>query len=278
MYDPAARGYITDATPPDRRGEAFGLYGAAQMGGLLLGPAIGGIGASLFGGGGVHLRVRRRVSSFLAAARSRVRVRERPVARRTADPGATADRVPLGQPEHPARPDRRTTAGTGRASARSSTAGSSRRSCSRSGQLRAGTYEVIWSLFLHEPRRRARADRADVRHVRPADPAPLAVLPAATSTGAVACRSSWSARSCRCSRGVAYTHHPRPALAVPLILVESTGFAILCPALFTIVAAGSPDRPVVDGPGHLRGGGHVGFVVASLIAGQLAEIDIRLPF
>src|SRR5688572_14775153 len=23
MYDPAARGYITDATPPDRRGEAF---------------------------------------------------------------------------------------------------------------------------------------------------------------------------------------------------------------------------------------------------------------
>src|SRR5206468_11086327 len=30
MYDPAARGYITDATPPDRRGEAFGMYGAAQ--------------------------------------------------------------------------------------------------------------------------------------------------------------------------------------------------------------------------------------------------------
>ena len=41
LYDPAARGYLTDATPPERRGEAFGLYGAAQMGGLLLGPAIG---------------------------------------------------------------------------------------------------------------------------------------------------------------------------------------------------------------------------------------------
>ena len=35
IYDPAARGYLTDATPPERRGEAFGLYGAAQMGGLL---------------------------------------------------------------------------------------------------------------------------------------------------------------------------------------------------------------------------------------------------
>ena len=50
MYDPAARGYLTDATPPERRGEAFGLYGAAQMGGLLIGPAIGAFGAGAFGG------------------------------------------------------------------------------------------------------------------------------------------------------------------------------------------------------------------------------------
>ena len=50
IYDPAARGYVTDATPPERRGEAFGLYGAAQMGGLLLGPAIGAIGADRLGG------------------------------------------------------------------------------------------------------------------------------------------------------------------------------------------------------------------------------------
>ena len=50
IYDPAARGYLTDATPPERRGEAFGLYGAAQMGGLLLGPAIGAIGAASLGG------------------------------------------------------------------------------------------------------------------------------------------------------------------------------------------------------------------------------------
>ena len=50
VYDPAARGYLTDATPPERRGEAFGLYGAVQMGGLLLGPAIGALGAGWFGG------------------------------------------------------------------------------------------------------------------------------------------------------------------------------------------------------------------------------------
>jgi DHA1 family multidrug resistance protein-like MFS transporter len=46
IYDPAARGFLTDATPPARRGEAFGLYGAAQMGGLLLGPSIGRSGPS----------------------------------------------------------------------------------------------------------------------------------------------------------------------------------------------------------------------------------------
>ena len=48
-YDPAARGYLVDATPRERQGEAFGLYGAAQMGGLLFGPALGAVFASLVG-------------------------------------------------------------------------------------------------------------------------------------------------------------------------------------------------------------------------------------
>ena len=64
IYDPAARGFLTDATPPDRRGEAFGLYGAAQMGGLLLGPSIGAFGAAQFGGIGFVF-----VSSAIAARR-----------------------------------------------------------------------------------------------------------------------------------------------------------------------------------------------------------------
>ena len=49
MYDPAARGYLMDATPPERRGEAFGLYSAAQNAGFIFGPAIGGIAAALTG-------------------------------------------------------------------------------------------------------------------------------------------------------------------------------------------------------------------------------------
>src|SRR4029077_20685425 len=75
IYDPAARGYITDATPPERRGEAFGLYGAAQMGGLLLGPACGGLGAVACGGIG-FVFVFGALSPFVAAGAIALRVRE----------------------------------------------------------------------------------------------------------------------------------------------------------------------------------------------------------
>src|SRR5258706_7264764 len=75
IYDPAARGYISDATPPERRGEAFGLYGAAQMGGLLLGPAFGGLGAAAFRGIRLVFAFGA-ISSFVAAGAIALRVRE----------------------------------------------------------------------------------------------------------------------------------------------------------------------------------------------------------
>ena len=49
-YDPAARGLIVDATLEGERGEAFGLYSAFQMGGIVLGPVLGALGATLGGG------------------------------------------------------------------------------------------------------------------------------------------------------------------------------------------------------------------------------------
>jgi MFS family permease len=48
-YDPAARGFLVDATPQARRGEAFGLYAGAQMSGFLIGPGIGGVAAAITG-------------------------------------------------------------------------------------------------------------------------------------------------------------------------------------------------------------------------------------
>ena len=69
-----------------------------------------------------------------------------------------------------------------------------------------------------------------------------------------------------------------PALAVPLILVEATGFALLNPALYTVVAANSPTGSVVDRAGAVRRRGTLGFIVASLTTGVLADGDILLPF
>ena len=78
--------------------------------------------------------------------------------------------------------------------------------------------------------------------------------------------------------GLAYTLIPDPRLALPLILVEATGFAVLFPALYAVVAAGSPTGRSSTAQGLFGAAGTIGFIVASLIAGQLAEIDIRLPF
>src|SRR5206468_2957320 len=159
LYDPAARGYITDATPAERRGEAFGMYGAAQMGGLLLGPAIGGLGSAFFGGV-AFIFVFGALSSFVAAAAIAVRVRERPRAvdgRRTAildltefahDPGHLSDRAnrtapatvaPDGTASQVVEDVPRSLANRLLAAAILFTIG---------GNFAAGTYEVIWSLYL----------------------------------------------------------------------------------------------------------------------------------
>ena len=98
IYDPAARGFLTDATPTERRGEAFGLYGAAQMGGLLLGPSIGAFGVDRFGGIGFVF-----VFSAVDLGHRRGRHRRagaRGARRATAAPDAVArpDGVPAGLP------------------------------------------------------------------------------------------------------------------------------------------------------------------------------------
>src|SRR5579859_4816550 len=44
---PSARAFITDSIPSEKRGEAFGIFGAFFNAGFLFGPAIGGLLAGL---------------------------------------------------------------------------------------------------------------------------------------------------------------------------------------------------------------------------------------
>jgi MFS family permease len=278
MYDPAARGYITDATPADRRGEAFGLYGAAQMGGLLLGPAIGGIGAAVFGGVG-FIFVFGAIASFLAAAAIAIRVRERPheqgrpTALELTELGPQADHlagraVPASAEDAAAAAAPTSLGNRWLAAAILFTVG---------GNFAFGTYEVVWSLFLQHlgagleligltfamfglpilvlsPFFGRRIDRGSL----------TPYLVAGTVLPVVA--------------AIAYTTIQDPVLAVPLILVESTGSAIGSPALFTVIALGSPAGRASTAQGIVGASGTFGFVVASLVTGAAAAIDIRLPF
>jgi len=282
IYDPAARGYITDATPPERRGEAFGLYGAAQMGGLLLGPAFGGLGAAFFGGIS-FVFVFGAVSSFVAAGAIALRVRERvPTGRRSTTTALGSTEFPGGpRPIDDHREQSEPVLPTG-GGAPTPTSLVNRLLLSAillniGGNFAAGMYDVVWSLFLtglgasielvgftfmmfglpiilFSPAFGRRADRGGIL--------PYLIIgglaPAVT--------------------GIVYTFIADPRLAIPLILVEATGFAMLNPVLFAIVAAGSPAGRSSTAQGIYGAAGTLGFVVASLSSGFLAEADIRLPF
>ncbi len=280
-YDPAARGYLVDSTPADRQGEAFGLYGAAQMSGLLFGPAIGAVGASMVGNESFVFWLAA-VSSAAAAVVLAVALRE---GRRThvgtgipADgvtelPGSAGGWLPSDpQPGADEAADPRHKPGTllNRLLLAAIV-------INAGGAFAQGTYEVIWSLFLTSLG--AGLNLIGATFATFAVP----ILLFSPLAGRIVDRRGGIAfivvgTLMTMFSGVMYTLIQNPLLAFPLILIESTGFAILFPALFAVVAAGSPVGRSSTAQGLFGSAGTVGFIVAALIAGQLAKIDIRLPF
>ena len=146
------------------------------------------------------------------------------------------------------------------------------------GYYASGTYEVIWSLFLEglgadlpligltfamfglpvlllSPFAGRLVDRRGLARVHRAR---ASILPAVT--------------------GILYTLISDPVLAVPLILIEATGFAFLNPALYAVVAASSPPGRSSTAQGLFGAAGTLGFIAASLVAGVLAEQNILYPF
>ena len=279
LYDPAARGYLTDATPPERRGEAFGLYGAVQMGGLLVGPAIGALGAERFGGV-AFVFVFGAVAAWLAAIPIALRLREGTVRThpapspdaiefRTEAPSTTrraAAAIVADQDRADAAPVIRLL-NRGLVAALIINAG---------GYFAGGTYEVIWSLFLTHLG--ASLDLVGLTFAMFGLPV-LLLSPYAgrlvDRRGALAFIVAGSIAPAIV--GLLYTRLTDPLLAVPLIMIEATGFAFLNPALYAVVAANSPPGRSSTAQGLFGAAGTVGFIVASLLAGVLAETDIVYP-
>jgi MFS family permease len=284
VYDPAARGYITDASPRERRGEAFGLYGAAQMGGLLFGPAIGGMGAAVFGGV-AFVFVFGALTTFVAAVAIALRVRESAqLGRGRVAPAYDLTEFPGAPPavyraaddaddtvEQPAQADQGTPTTLLNRTFIAAIV------LNLGGYFAGGTYEVVWSLFLRS--RGAGLDLIGLTFAMFAVPV-LLISPIA---GRLVDRRGGYAFIVAGSIAVAtaafvYTVLPDPRLVIPVILIEASGVAVLTPALYTIVAAASPHGRSSTAQGIFGASGTVGTIVASLLAGYLAAFDIRYPF
>ncbi|HSL75667.1 MAG TPA: MFS transporter [Candidatus Limnocylindrales bacterium] len=294
VYDPAARGFLTEATPPDRRGEAFGLYGAAQMGGLLLGPSIGAFGAEHFGGI-AFVFVFSAIAAIVAGAAIALRVREEGPARK-ASAAPWSDRMTL-PPDSPyvegraaaalAADARASAAGDASEASSGVSSGRTMRLLNRGlvaaiilnagGFYGGGTYEVIWSLFL----KGLGADLALIGLTFAMFGLPVLVL--SPFAGRLVDRRGSLAfivlgMVLPAITGILYTLMRDPGFAVPLILIEATGFAFLNPALYAVVAASSPPGRSSTAQGIFGAAGTLGFIVASVTTGFLAERSILLPF
>ena len=145
------------------------------------------------------------------------------------------------------------------------------------GYFASGTYEVIWSLFLKSLG--AGLDLIGLTFAMFG----LPILLLSPTAGRLVDRRGVLAfivlgSIAPFAAGIAYTLISDPRLAVPLILIEATGFAFLNPALYSVVAASSPVGRSATAQGLFGAAGTVGFIVASLITGFLAELDIRYPF
>lgn len=258
IYDPAARGYLVDANPPERQGETFGLYGSAQMGGLMIGPAIGGFAAAVTNQTTIVFWV---AGATLIASALVILVRVPNLQRMVHLPGeagreAEAATRPVGL------------INLLLVAAIAFNVGS---------YFAGGTYEVIWSLYLTS----LGAGLGAIGLTFLTFALPVMLLSPVLGRfidhrGGFLALVGGMAGVAIC--GLAYPLIPEVWFVVVLGLVEGTAFAFLSPALFLLVARASPPGRSSTAQGLFGAAGTVGTIVASLGAGLLADIDLRYPF
>ena len=306
-YDPAARGFVVDATPAARRGEAFGLYAGAQMGGFLIGPGVGGVAAALTGDASVVFVIcSAAIVVGTAAVAFWVREPERVAGRHDAVPPSTGIAgVPADEPIVSARAagdlaaeavsggavDGEAVTTAAIAGVASSTAARPTRPPARLSNplllaaiilqvgsfFSGGVYEVVWSLYLDH----LGASLAFIALTWAAFGLPVPFLSPLAGRwvdrrGPLPFLVVGSATPA--IAGLLYTVVSVPALFLPIGFLEGAAFALLSPALYALAAAGSPPGRVSTAQGILGAAGTVGTILASVTAGYLAAADLRLPF
>ena len=268
IYDPAARGYLVDANPPERQGETFGLYGAAQMGGLILGPAIGGLAAAATHNPTIPFWVAG-ICVFVSGVLVWARVRDVPRTDRdaalaaAAAEGVTSGTQPAVATTRPSRLLNRVLIAAIVINVGSFFA--------------SGAYEVVWSLYLGSLG--AGLELIGLSFVTFA--LPILILSPVMGRfidheGGFLALVLGIAVVAVC--GGLYAAIPNMWWVIGLGLVEGAAFAVVSPALFLLVARSSPIGRSSTAQGLFGAAGTVGTIVASLSAGFMADIDLRLPF
>jgi DHA1 family multidrug resistance protein-like MFS transporter len=271
-YDPAARGYIMDATSPRERGEMFGLYTSAQMGGVLFGPAFGAIGAA-FGGGLTFPFIFSSIALSAAALALALTTFGRPLPRHAASDvdlsaAGHAEPAPAGDLQAPAPAQPVSLLNRLLVAVVVINVGS---------LLAAGANEAIWSLWLTKLGGSIlfiglcfAAFGLSVLLVAPLAGrwidrlGPLRFIVLGTLASATA--------------ALMYGLIADPWLALPASLLDGLGFALLVPALFALVARAAPAGRSATAQGLFGGTGTLGMIVGSITGGMLFAVDIRLPF
>ena len=272
-YDPAARGMVVDATAENERGEAFGYYGAFQIAGFVIGPAIGGFGATIFGGYTFPFIF----TSILSLVGAVVLVRYLDPAPHAVESGELRARphakpVPAGDPF-----TRLRDAGRAGRHRRPRTAGAAAGRLQPHGRGRAGADVRPAPLLRHvrggvvDLPHRARSHRGlgqpHVRALRHPRDALRADRGPASWTGAG--RWAWSSRAAWWSSvsGVVYataSHYLVPSLVVPF---EAAATAAMMPALYAMLARGTPRGRSSTAQGIFGATSTLALVVASVAAG-----------
>lgn len=283
MYDPAARGMIVDATEPDERGEAFGYYGAFQVGGFVFGPAIGALGAAIFGGYAfpfVFTAVLALVAAVVLALTlpATPHVVESPEFVHHPDARPTPAGLPYTGAETMAIPaDPPDATPQAPISALFNRVVVATLVLSFGLHLSFGVYEVIWSLYLVAlgasvawvgvsfvvfgiPEMVAAPIAG--RWVDRKGPIPFIILSGLAIMLA----------------GVGYTLSGDPFTATLIVPFEAIATAAMGPALFTMLARGTPSGRASTAQGLYGAVSTLAIIMAAVVAGALFEQDIDLPF
>lgn len=283
MYDPAARGMIVVATEPDERGEAFGYYGAFQVGGFVFGPAIGALGAAIFGGYAfpfVFTSVLAIVATVVLVITlpAQPHVVEAPEFVHHPDARPTPTGMPYAGAETTAVPaDPPDATSQAPISALFNRVVVATLVLSFGLHLSFGVYEVIWSLYLVALG--ATVAWVGLSYVVFGIPTMIA----APIAGRWVDRKGPIPFIILCGlaimlAGVGYTLVSDPFTATLIVPFEAIATAAMGPALFTMLARGTPRGRASTAQGLYGAVSTLAIILASIVAGALFEQDIDLPF